>query len=74
MNKYYLQFIHKKVLELQGAKKDKKEYKKHSKRPISTWKALIFGGVDKQNLCVIMRSYFKIKKDILQRIKQKFSP
>ena len=33
---FNLQFVHKKVLELQGTKKDKKEYKKHSKRPIMT--------------------------------------
>ena len=58
---------------LQGAEKVIKEYKKHWKDlkwPVNT----DFRGVDKQNLYVIMRSYFKIKKDILQRIKQKFSP
>ena len=33
-NMFYLQFVHKKVLGLQGAEKAIKEYKKHSKRPI----------------------------------------
>ena len=35
-NMFYLQFVHKKVLGLQGAEKAIKEYKKHSKRPILT--------------------------------------
>ncbi len=47
---------------------------KSTKKTYDDLKCTDFGGVDKQNLCVIMRSYFKIKKDILQRIKQKFSP